>query len=192
MLDRNNEEHFEQQPTKPETLDTSTSVRDTRPSSSSSSNLSLPLTQIKNSDSAPFNNVIMATVPSTSEVPSSQLKDELVPTEVDNDKVNQDRSLNELLKVLAVEELTALSNDMLSKDDAEEPIANDILQQEIDKWKQELEMEKNKVKEMENKILESIRKEEKMQLEHGRQMQELRKQVLDQRAMVCYIMVDLM
>lgn len=174
-------------------------------SSSSQPNISPSLTQLSTANiisQTSASNIVVtmpnitSIAPSASEPFTSTVTNVPVvsSSEIDMGKVSKDRSLDELLRVLAVEELTTLSQDMLASNNdklppggpvAVEPSTNDILhQQEIDKLKLELEREKDKVKEMEDQIKERIRKEEKMQLEYGRQMQDLRKQVLEQRAMV--------
>ena len=129
-----------------------------------------------------------------------------------NDK---DRSLHELLRTLAVEELTTLSHEMMRNDEENEmmrksptsdddnlsdssliqipspspnqpqpSVAMEILHQQIEQWKSAWEREKERVKEMEEQVKESVRKEERIQLEYGRQIQELRSELLEQRAKV--------
>ena len=135
---------------------------------------------------------------------------------------HNDRSLHELLRTLAVEELTTLSHEMMRNDEENEMIiksptsdddnlsdsspiqisssspnqpqpsvAMEILHQQIEQWKSAWEREKERVKEMEEQVKEmeeqvkeSVRKEERIQLEYGRQIQELRSELLEQRAKV--------
>ena len=129
-----------------------------------------------------------------------------------NDK---DRSLHELLRTLAVEELTTLSHKMMSNEEENEiirksptsdddnlsdsspirisspspnqsppSVAMEILHQQIEQWKSAWEREKERVKDMEEQVKESVRKEERIQLEYGRQIQELRSELLEERAKV--------
>jgi protein QN1 len=103
-------------------------------------------------------------------------------------KVDGERNLDELLKALAVEQITATIPNDIHKDNNDShrlvsaPVNESMNGQDVMYWRNELEFEKEKVKELEEKMKDNVRREEKMQLEYARQVQDLRGQILDLRA----------
>ena len=125
-------------------------------------------------------------------------------------KSTEGKSLQELLRTLAVEELTSAvsSNIMKNSGDNERPIPsvsnessshtsplpasqpkqsvlqNEFMQQETEQWKAACEEERERVKELEEQIKDHERRKDKLQLDYGQQIKDLRKELLDLRAKV--------
>ncbi|XP_019854310.1 PREDICTED: centrosomal protein of 162 kDa-like [Amphimedon queenslandica] len=123
-------------------------------------------------------------------------------------KSTEGKSLQELLRTLAVEELTSAvsSNIMKSSADNEKPtpsvsnessipgsplpssqpkqsvLQNELMQQEAEQWKTACEEERERVRELEEQIKDHERRKDKLQLDYGQQIKDLRKELLDLRA----------
>ena len=178
---------------------------------------SKPLTSVPTKPSTTLPTKPSTTVPSkpSTTVPTKPSTNVPSKSMTNTPLTHNDRSLHELLRTLAVEELTTLSHEMMRNDEENEMIiksptsdddnlsdsspiqisssspnqpqpsvAMEILHQQIEQWKSAWEREKERVKEMEEQVKESVRKEERIQLEYGRQIQELRSELLEQRAKV--------
>ena len=127
-------------------------------------------------------------------------------------KSTEEKSLQELLRTLAVEELTsAVSSNIINQDNrvpspvstASPPppppppvgglecgiVSDESVRQEIEQWKSACEEERERVKELKEQIKEHERNKNKIQLEYGQQIKDLRKELLDLRAKVCLTIV---
>lgn len=126
-------------------------------------------------------------------------------------KSTEEKSLQELLRTLAVEELTsAVSSNIINQDNrVPSPVStasptpppppvgglecgivsDESVRQEIEQWKSACEEERERVKELEEQINEHERNKNKIQLEYGEQIKDLRKELLDLRAKVCLTIV---
>lgn len=126
-------------------------------------------------------------IASSTTMPLPYTSSTLLPTSTGNITTHQ-----EVTRTMNVEKLTNSSHDMLRKEDAvlpplspsTVPLTDELLHQQVHQWKQAWEKEKEKVKLKEEEIKECMRREEKLQLEYGQQIQTLRGELLEQRAKV--------
>lgn len=128
-------------------------------------------------------------------------------------KSTEGKSLQELLRTLAVEELTSAvsSNIMKSSGDNKKPtpsvsnessshgsplpssqprqsvLQNEFMEQEAEQWKTACEEERERVRELEEQIKDHERRKDKLQLDYGQQIKDLRKELLDLRAKVLHV-----